>query len=141
MLHEIAIGWTNIHLGWINMVLGILSGSILGLWAFAGPFPTPKNHKNYDDLARRMVRLAHIAWFMLPLICIVYGVFIDSIPLSQSIKELGSICMIICMFGVPILLVLASICLPFKYLEVIPVGAGFIALSIMSYGHFLLLFS
>lgn len=133
------IGQLNIHWGWICMVTGIASGSILGLWAFAGPFKSPPGHKDYADLSRRLVRLAHIAMFMLPLINIAYGHQIDLIPLSENLKLIGSYGMIICMFGVPTLLIGASFYTPIKYLEVIPVSAGFLALAIMSYGNFLLL--
>lgn len=135
----ILIGKANILAGWLTMVLGIASGSIIGLWAFAGPFPTPPGHHQYGDLARRMVRLAHIALIALPLINIVYGWHIDSIPLAESTKILGSRCMIVCMIGVPLFLMLGSIWQLFKYVEVIPVSAGFIALAIMSYGHYLMM--
>jgi hypothetical protein len=134
-----AIGKMNIILGWITMVTGILSGAIIGMYAFAGPFPAPKGHKDYADLPRRMVRLGHIALVMLPLINVVYGQFIDSIPVSDSLKLFGSWCMIVCMFGVPLFLFMASVYLPFKYLEVIPVTAGAIGLAIISYGHLLML--
>lgn len=121
------------------MVLGIASGAVIGMWAFAGPFPTPPGHREYHDLARRMVRLGHIALIALPLINIVYGWHIDSVPFSQEIKILGSRCMIGCMVGVPLFLFLGSVWHWFKYVEVIPVTAGFIALAIMSYGHYLML--
>ena len=62
-------GQLNISLGWITIVLGILTGSILGMWSFNGPFKTPTGHHNYVDLPRRMNRLAHIALFALPLRC------------------------------------------------------------------------
>jgi hypothetical protein len=133
------IGALNIHLGWIWMVLGISSGALLGMWSFDGPVPLPSGYKKYDDLPRRLTRLAHIACFMLPLISINYGVHINSIPLSDDIKMLGCQLMLVCMFGVPTLLTLASFYLPFKYLEVVPVSCGFAALSIMGYGHFLIL--
>lgn len=132
-------GQLNIHLGWITITLGIISGSIIGMWSFAGPFKTPKGHTNYTDLNRRLVRLAHIAFFMLPLISVVYGQHIDQIPLSDQWKMIGSYCWIVCMYGVPIFLTLASFYLPFKYLEVIPVSAGTVSLFIMAYGHYLLL--
>ncbi len=135
----LTFGHANIIAGWLTMVLGILSGAIIGLWAFAGPFPTPKGHTNYTDLSRRMVRLGHIALIALPMINILYGQYIDSIPVSDSLKMLGSRGMIVCMIGVPLFLFLGSIYLPFKYVEAIPVSAGFIALAIMSYGHYLLL--
>lgn len=132
---QLEVGQMNIMMGWITMVLGILSGSILGLWAFNGPAPLPKGHEQYDSLPRRLVRLAHIAFFALPLICIVYGMHIDAAHLSLTLKQVGSWCMIICMLGVPTLLIGASFYLPIKYLEVIPVSCGFVALSIMAYGQ------
>ena len=124
-------GQLNITLGWIWMVTGITSGAILGCWSFGGPFPTPKTYTNYDDLPRRLVRLAHIACFMLPLISINYGHHIDLIPLTDTWKMIGSYGLIICMFGVPTLLFAASFYLPFKYLEVVPVSAGLLSLAIM----------
>lgn len=133
-------GQLNIHWGWIWMVLGITSGMILGMWSFSGPLPTPPGHKDYSDLNRRLVRLAHIAMFMLPLINIVFGQYVDAIPVSESLRQYASYGMVICMMGVPTFLILASFYLPFKYVASIPVFCGFFALAVMSYGHCLLLF-
>ena len=132
-------GNLNISLGWITMVLGILSGSIIGLWAFAGPFKPPKGHEDYANLSRRMVRLAHIAMFMLPLISIVYGQHLDQIPLSDSWKLTGAWTWIVCMLGVPSALIAASFQIWFKYVASIPVTCGIVALCIMAYGQFLLI--
>ena len=130
-------GALNITWGWITMVLGILTGSIIGLWAFSGPFKPPKSHTNYTDLPRRMVRLGHIALFALPMISILYGQYIDAVPLSDSMKMVGSYFWLICMWGVPLFLFLGSKWLPFKYAEVIPVSCGTVSLFIMAYGQFL----
>ena len=121
--------------GWIWISLGITTGSILGLWSFAGPFPTPPGHHKYDDLPRRLNRLAHIACFMLPLITIVYGQYIDNVALSDAFKMYGAVGMLTCMVGVPTFLFLASLWLPFKYFEVIPVGAGTFSLYLMSWAY------
>lgn len=133
-------GLFNIHTGWIFMSMGITTGAILGMWSFDGPFPTPKGHHDYADLPRRMNRLAHIACFMLPIISIFYGHHLDESGLSDSLKNLGSWCMFICMLGVPTFLFLASFKPIFKYVEVIPVGCGMVALYLMSWAHFKLLF-
>lgn len=130
-------GELNIHLGWITIVLGIFTGSILGMWSFGGPLKTPTGHTDYADLPRRLNRLAHVALFMLPLISIVYGAHIDLIPVSDTLKMLGSYGWLVCMFGVPFFLFLASFYNPFKYVEVIPVTCGTISLLIMAYGHYL----
>jgi hypothetical protein len=134
-------GMLNITLGWITIVLGILSGSVIGLWSFAGPFKTPKGHHNYTDLPRRLNRLAHIACFMLPLISVVYGMHIDTLMISPELKMWGCYCWLCCMWGVPLFLFMASFYLPFKYLEVIPVSAGTFALFVMAYGNYLKLMS
>lgn len=131
---ETNIGQLNIIWGWVWMVLGITSGAILGMYAFGGPLPPPKTHTNYDDLPRRLVRLAHIAFFMLPLISIVYGMHIDQTMLSVEMKTLGSYSFIVCMIGVPTLLIAASFKNIIKYLEIIPVSAGFVALILMAWG-------
>ena len=128
-------GQLNVLSGWIFISLGITTGAILGLWSFNGPFPTPKGHHDYADLPRRLNRLAHIACFMLPLINILYGQYIDQLNLSDAVKEIGSVGMVICMVGVPLFLFLASFKPFFKYLEVVPVTCGTIALYIISYGH------
>lgn len=133
-------GQINIALGWMTIVVGILSGSIIGMWSFAGPFKTPPGHANYTDLPRRMTRLAHIAFFALPMISILYGQYIDLIPVSETLKMVGSYSWLVCMWGVPVFLIAAAIYHPLKYLEVIPVSCGTVALFIMAYGHYLLFF-
>jgi len=132
-------GQLDITCGWIFISLGITTGSILGLWSFAGPFPAPTGHRDYADLPRRLNRLAHIACFMLPLITITYGNYIDQALLTDFQKMLGVYGMLVCMVGVPSFLFLASFYLPFKYLEVIPVGAGTMSLYLMSWAHLKLL--
>ncbi len=133
------VGEFNIQMGWIFMVFGILTGSIIGCWSFAGPFPTPPGHKNYTDLPRRMTRLAHIALFMLPLISIVIGHHIDNLPFSESTKWFAAYCWVVCMIGVPTFLYAGALYNPLKYLEIIPVSAGTITLVLMSWGHLQLL--
>jgi hypothetical protein len=128
-------GQLCINAGWVWISLGITTGSILGLWSFGGPFPTPRGHHQYADLPRRLNRLAHIACFMLPLITIVYGQYVDQALLSETLKFWGAAGMITCMVGVPLFLFLASMWLPFKYFEIIPVGAGTFALYLMSWAH------
>ncbi len=141
MESTVEIGQINIFFGWMWMILGITSGSIIGMWSFGGPMKTPNGYHNYSDLSRRLVRLAHIAMFALPMISILYGQYIDTVPLNAELKTLGSYSMIVCMIGIPTFLIGASFVHIIKYLEVIPVSAGFIALSIMGYGNYLLFIS
>ena len=131
------VGDVNIVWGWCWIVFGILSGSIIGMWAFDGPLPAPRSHKNYADLPRRLTRLAHISLFMLPLINVVYGEHIDQVPLGDALKVTGSYSMIVLMVGIPACLLLASWKIVFKYFSVLPVSAGFLGLGIMAYGQIL----
>jgi hypothetical protein len=133
---EFQFGAINIIWGWVTICVGIFSGAIIGMWSFSGPFPNPPGFKNYDDLPRRMVRLAHIAFVMLPLINIVYGQFLDKAQLTDQMKLIGSYLMLIGMVGVPVFLILgALVWLPFKYVEAIPVTATLVGLMIMAYGY------
>jgi hypothetical protein len=133
------LGLLNIYAGWVYIVLGILSGVVLSWWSFDGPMKPPPGYENYASLRRRMTRLAHIAAFMLPVVCILYGQHIDDIPLSLGWKKTGSISMVVCMAGLPPLLFLGALKPPFKNLTGIPVTFGVIALSIMSFGNGILL--
>ena len=128
-------GELNIDLGWIWMILGILSGSVLGMWSFGGPMPLPKGFEEYSSLPRRMIRLAHIAFFALPMISILYGLTIDQAAISDQMKQLGCHCFLVCMFGVPTLLIAGAYYNPIKYLEAIPVSAGIIGLGIQCWAH------
>jgi hypothetical protein len=134
------IGFINIVAGWSGMVIGISSGAFLGMYAFNGPFRPLKGHEAYDALPRRMLRLAHIAWVMLPLINIVYGNHIDAANLSDEMKLFGSWAQIVGMIGVPTFLTLSALVWhPFKYFEAIPVSATLISLCIIAYGYIRLL--
>lgn len=126
--------------GWVFISLGITTGSILSAWSFDGPFKAPKGHTDYGQLPRRLNRLAHIACFMLPLITIVYGQYIDGLAISDTLKWVACWGMLTCMVGVPTFLFLASFYLPWKYVAGIPVTTGTIALYIISWAHLKILF-
>ena len=123
-----------IALGWSFMIVGILMGAIMGMYAFNGPLKPPPGHEAYSALPRRLIRLAHIAFVALPLICIQYGVHIESASLSQQWQWVGCVSMVLAMVGVPTLLIGAAFFNPIKYLEVVPVSAMFVALGVMAWG-------
>ena len=52
-------------LAWISITIGIASGAILGTWSFDGPLAVPDSVGAYDSLARRLLRLGHIAFVAL----------------------------------------------------------------------------
>ena len=129
------IGKRNVKWGWMFIGLGALSGSIIGAWAFGGPFPAPPGHDNYADLARRLVRLAHVALFMLPILNILIGKELDGIALSDRGKQLISKLALFAMVGMPGFLLLAgTVHVGFKYLAALPVTALLCALVLMGIG-------
>jgi hypothetical protein len=134
-LSEYPIGRRNIAWGWTCMWLGIVSGSILMAWSFAGPFPAPGGFEDYGMLSRRMSRLAHIAQIMLPIINILLGRDLDRLPLTTRWKQICSWSAIIGLIGVPLGLYLGALVdIRLKYVSVLPVNAFLLALYLMALG-------
>ena len=59
---------TNLLIGWIGMVFGILSGSVIGLF-----FHRDEWLGGYVSFRRRMVRLGHISFFGLGFLNILFA--------------------------------------------------------------------
>ena len=117
------------------MVLGAVSGSIIMAWSFGGPFPAPSGFEDYTDLPRRMVRLAHVALFMLPLINVVFGKEIDRVALSTKWKQIASWCAIVGMIGIPVGLLLGALVhIHLKYSAIPPVSCLMFAIFLVAVG-------
>jgi hypothetical protein len=134
---EPIFGRPNIMWGWVGIVLGPTVGSILMAWCFAGPFPSPMERlADYDGVERRMLRLAHVAMVMIPLINVVFGMHLDRAVLSPVWKRRASTLALIAIPGVPIGLTLgALIWVPLKWLSVPGVYAFIAALAINAVGQ------
>lgn len=131
------IGRRNTVWGWCGIVLGPTVGSILMAWCFAGPFPAPplEGWDDYGSVQRRMMRLAHVAMVMIPLINIVFGHEIDQVALSDRWKRRASWLCALAIPGVPLGLALGAIFwVPLKWLSVPGVYAFIAALAIIAVG-------
>lgn len=130
-------GRRNIVWGWCGIVAGPTVGSILMAWCFAGPFPAPLPWlEDYGSVERRMLRLAHVAMVMIPLINIVFGRELDRADLSPLWKRRASWLCALAIPGVPFGLTLgALIWVPLKWLSVPGVYAFIAALAIMAAGQ------
>jgi len=129
------IGRRNVVWGWATIGLGALTGLVLMMWSFAGPFPTPSGFHDYGDLQRRLMRLAHIALFMLPIINILIGKDLDSASLSRRSKQICSSGALVAMIGIPLGLTLAAtIDVRLKYVALVPSYSLFLALVLMGIG-------
>lgn len=84
------IGTRNVRAGLILLPIGLLAGLAMALYAFVPMVPVPAGLQSHDDLPRRLLRLAHIAAIMLPLINIAVGLCLDRVKLPQHAKQAAS---------------------------------------------------
>lgn len=102
-------GLRNIRGGILLLGLGLLMGLLMSLYAFVPMIPrVPGSLDAYDDLPRRMIRLAHIAAIMLPVINIVLGGWIDRVALSPGAKATASRLLLWGAAGVPLALLVEA---------------------------------
>ena len=76
-------GMRNIRGGLALMGVGLVGGLAMSLYAFQPIVKPPESLDRYDDLPRRLLRLAHIAAIMLPLINVVVGAVAERIRLRD----------------------------------------------------------
>jgi hypothetical protein len=61
------------RIGWTWIALAMVSGLILGSFAFGGPLPAPKRFADYAGLPRRLLRLSHISLLALGALNLLYA--------------------------------------------------------------------
>ena len=123
------IGEANIIFGWIWICLGFILGMTLGLWAEG-----EKWLGGYASIARRYLRLGHVAFIALPIINILYGKELPLVDLSDSMKYIGSYLMIFGAVGVPITCVSAAFIRKARYFLPLPASAILIGTIILVIG-------
>jgi hypothetical protein len=101
-------GARNVKGGLLLLSVGLAAGLAMSVYAFAPVVPVPTELAHYDDLPRRLIRLAHIAAIMLPLINIVVGPWLDRLHLSPSAREAGSWLLLGGAAGLPLTLALEA---------------------------------
>lgn len=117
-------------IAWCSILAGALSGAVMGLWSFDGPFPTPEWIGDYDALPRRFLRLAHVAMFALGFLHMLVARQITEAPLPLSLNRLGLNAMAAGNILMPTILIAAAVWEPFKFLTPIPTLALTIAFGI-----------
>ncbi len=83
-------GGRNVRGGLVLLAAGLAAGLAMSLYAFQPLVPVPEALARYDDLPRRLIRLAHIAAIMLPLINVVLGPWIDRLSLPGRARQAAS---------------------------------------------------
>ncbi|MDJ1017581.1 MAG: hypothetical protein QNJ35_13800 [Paracoccaceae bacterium] len=117
-------------IAWCSILGGALSGMVMGLWSFNGPFPTPDWIGPYDSLPRRFLRLAHIAMFALGILHMLVARQITEAPVRPDLDRLALRSILIGNIGMPAVLIAATIWQPLKYLAAIPSTAVTVAIAI-----------
>lgn len=119
-------------IGWCSILAGALSGMLMGLWSFDGPFPVPGWIGGYDELPRRFLRLAHIAMFALGMLHVMVGKWLATSGMPHRFKRSGYATMALGNFLMPATLIGAAIWAPLKYATAVPTLALTIAFAIVA---------
>lgn len=136
-----AVGHLNIAFGWAWMTLGFVSGMLMGLRAEQFGLNTlnegPTWLGGYGSVPRRLIRLGHVAFIMLSVLNLLFGLFIDGAALPLIWKLVGSYAMIFGAVGVPLLCVAAARYRPLKILLGLPASAMLAGNVIIAWGYVL----
>jgi hypothetical protein len=122
------IGAKNVKGGLVMISLGLLAGLAMSLYAFEPIVKPPASLDQYDDLPRRLIRLAHISAIMLPLLNVVLGGWIDRLALSTGAKRCASLLLLWGGALVPVALGLQAVWAPARELHL--AGGPVVAFSL-----------
>jgi len=113
---------TNLLAGWIGMLLGILSGAILGLFfhreSFAG---------GYASWPRRMMRLGHISFFGIGLLNLLFALTAPHLPIAADAwgnspgYVTAGLSLVVALVAMPLCCFAAAAWKPIRWLFFIPV--------------------
>jgi len=120
-------------IAWCSILAGVLSGMLMGLWSFNGPFPTPEWIGDYDALPRRFLRLAHVAMFALGILHMMVARQITAAPIQPALGRLGLVAMAVGNVLMPTILIAAAVAEPLKYLTPIPTTAIAVAITVAAF--------
>jgi hypothetical protein len=102
--------------GWAGMVLGLMFGAFIGLRfheeGFAG---------GYGAFRRRMLRLAHIAFFGIGIINVLYALTLESAEVIVRYPVLASTCLALAVILMPLLCILTAWKSVFRHGFAVPV--------------------
>lgn len=110
----------HIIVGWSAMLLGVVSGGIIGLF-----FHIDEWAGGYASFRRRMLRLAHISFFGLGFINLLFGLTLDSITFEIPFIRLASFGFVLGAITMPLCCFLTAWKKQFRHLFPIPVAGVF----------------
>lgn len=129
-------GARNVKGGMVMLAVGLAAGLGMSLYAFQPMVPVPEGLRNYDDLPRRLFRLAHVAAIMLPLVNVVLGGWIDRLALGHRAREAASWLLLIGSVALPATLAIEALVPPAVglHLSALPAVACFAGVVLCAAG-------
>lgn len=108
----------NLHIivGWSAMFLGVVTGAAIGLY-----FHNDEWMGGYGTFRRRMLRLAHIAFFGLGFINLMFAMTVQTLVLPAPNITIASYGFIIGAITMPLICLLTAMSKPFRHLFPLPV--------------------
>jgi hypothetical protein len=82
--------------GWAGFLGGVISGAVIGL-----KFHRENWLGGYASRERRMVRLGHISFFGIGMICLFYGLTLKAIPHEAGLAETGALALAVALVTMP----------------------------------------
>lgn len=120
----------HVRAAWWLIAIGMISGAILGLWSFGEPVSPPQGFADFDDVPRRLTRLAHIAAIALPVLHLSY--LRSSAVLEARARLRGCQLMLFGAICLPLLLAVSAFSSACLYLLPIPVTALITAVIVLA---------
>lgn len=105
----------NIYVAWAAFLVGIISGAILGL-----KFQSEDFLGGYSSWRRRLIRLAHISFFGIGLINLVFALTARALDITEGLT-VPSIMLVAGAITMPLVCYLAAFRPPLRHLFFIPV--------------------
>lgn len=106
----------HILVAWTSMLLGVLSGAVIGL-----NFHDDTWVGGYGSFRRRMLRLGHISFFGLGFLNLMFGLTLGAVPLPAAYAGVASTGFLLGAVTMPACCFLAAWKKPFRHLFPVPV--------------------
>lgn len=117
------IATVNLYAGWLGMLGGVISGSVIGL-----SFYREEWLGGYASFQRRLLRLGHVSFFGIGLINIAFALTVWVAPMPIITRQVASISFIIALITMPICCFIVARRPSLRYLFPIPVAGVLIGI-------------
>jgi hypothetical protein len=113
---ETSTGHVNLLAGWAGMLLGVLSGAVIG-----ARFHKPDWAGGYGSFRRRLVRLGHISFFGLGFLNVLFALSAGRLAPGASTTAWAGGALVLGAITMPLCCFLTAWKVPFRWLFPVPV--------------------